>query len=137
MGAVSEYAIKNRKEYFRNWYLKNKEKLSAQAKRRYQANRDKVLTYTKIRQRPYLLKKLYGLTVEQYDAMLASQGGACKVCGSDGESKDKRRKYLSVDHCHNTGKIRGLLCMKCNADLGTFELRREAFTKYLEETNGS
>ncbi len=46
---------------------------------------------------------------------LALQNGACAIC------KKKRKRWLCVDHCHRTGKIRGLLCTSCNAALGSFE----------------
>lgn len=56
----------------------------------------------------------YGLTPEQYQAMLQSQGGRCKICGRTEKTR------LAVDHCHKTGKVRGLLCTKCNSALGLF-----------------
>lgn len=60
------------------------------------------------------LQRLYGITDDQYEAMLASQGGVCFVCGV--EPKPNRR--LSVDHNHRTGKVRKLLCDRCNRVLG-------------------
>jgi len=54
----------------------------------------------------------YGITIDIYDSMLKNQNGVCKICGK----KDKR--LLSVDHDHKTGKVRGLLCNKCNFALG-------------------
>ena len=60
------------------------------------------------------LKNLYGISPEEYDDMLAKQQGGCAMCGK----KCKSGKSLSVDHCHATGKIRGLLCAKCNMSLG-------------------
>lgn len=60
------------------------------------------------------LRSLYGMTLEQYNGMLEDQGGVCKICGNTCVS----RRRLSVDHCHVTGKIRGLLCMKCNRGIG-------------------
>lgn len=62
------------------------------------------------------LKKKYGITVEEYEAMEAAQGGKCFLCGSE----HKRRK-LNVDHCHATGRVRGLLCDKCNLAIGLLE----------------
>ena len=50
----------------------------------------------------------YGLTAEQYDALLAHQGGVCAICGGE------RRYRLNVDHDHATGLVRGLLCRRCN-----------------------
>jgi hypothetical protein len=60
------------------------------------------------------LKYRFNLTLEQYDKMYDAQDGVCKIC--KGVNKDGRR--LAVDHDHKTGKIRGLLCVKCNRLLG-------------------
>lgn len=58
--------------------------------------------------------KKYGLTLEQYEAMLASQGGTCAVCGGGpGYNRD-----YNIDHCHKTGRVRGILCISCNVILG-------------------
>ena len=60
------------------------------------------------------IKRRYGLTTEQVEAMRATQDGACAIC----EAKPER---LSIDHCHETGRVRGLLCAPCNRALGFFE----------------
>jgi hypothetical protein len=59
------------------------------------------------------LKRTFGLTLEDYDRMLAEQGGGCAICG---RLPDKTA--LHVDHCHETGRVRGLLCFRCNAAIG-------------------
>lgn len=59
-------------------------------------------------------KARYGITVEDYDVLLAEQGGKCAVCG---EVPSHR---LHVDHDHETGRVRGLLCTWCNKGLGSF-----------------
>lgn len=60
----------------------------------------------------------YGITVEQYDDLLAAQDGKCAICHrTEGDAK---RERLFVDHDHRTGKVRGLLCGKCNISLGGF-----------------
>ncbi len=64
------------------------------------------------------LKRCYNLTVAQYEKMREIQEGNCKICGSN-ESKEYYKK-LSIDHCHTTGKVRGLLCKSCNHGLGNF-----------------
>lgn len=61
-------------------------------------------------------QRLYGITVEQYDAMLNSQGGLCARCGQTSSGM-----RLAVDHCHDTGRVRGLLCGPCNTYLGRLE----------------
>lgn len=55
------------------------------------------------------LKKLYGITVKQYEMMMCLQGGVCAICG-----KPPKKKRLSVDHDHVTEAVRGLLCFFCN-----------------------
>ncbi len=69
----------------------------------------------KVRNRKSKLKRAFGLTVQQYDEMLVAQGGRCALCGSD--FPGGRGRFV-VDHCHDTGKIRGLLCNLCNVGLG-------------------
>ena len=66
--------------------------------------------------RAWFLKDKYGITPEQYDAMLAAQGGHCAVCPVMRGSVHRERLY--VDHDHETGKVRGLLCSVHNVILG-------------------
>ena len=61
--------------------------------------------------------KEFGLTIEDYDQMLLKQGEVCKIC----EKQCSSGKRLAVDHCHTTGKVRGLLCSRCNQGLGHFQ----------------
>ena len=63
------------------------------------------------RRRNLTFVREYGITTLQRDEMFLQQGGRCAVCGRH-QSEFKRR--LAVDHCHITGKVRGLLCMYCN-----------------------
>ena len=65
--------------------------------------------------------KNFGITVEDYEFMFERQGGTCAICGSpETEFVMGVKKRLSVDHCHQTGRVRGLLCSKCNLGLGYF-----------------
>jgi len=61
------------------------------------------------------LRRTYGLTLEDYRALRASQGGVCAICGGPPTKGD-----FCVDHCHATGAVRGLLCGLCNHGLGQF-----------------
>lgn len=74
------------------------------------------------------LKAKFGITPEDYEAMLAAQGRVCAICGR-AETRmgngGQRIRDLSVDHCHVTGKVRGLLCAGCNKGLGHFADRPE------------
>lgn len=77
--------------------------------------------------------KKYGITVEQFEAMKVAQGGACAICG------DRPTSALHVDHCHSTGRVRGLLCRSCNHGLGNFRDSPEAMRRaveYILEPNG-
>lgn len=62
-----------------------------------------------------MLKNRYGITSEEYGWMLSFQAGVCAVCKTD-----EAGKSLAVDHCHKTGRVRGLLCRRCNMALGAF-----------------
>lgn len=78
------------------------------------------------------LRKSYGITMEDYAVMLAAQNGACAVCLlPETMIRHGRTELLSVDHCHESKKVRGLLCTNCNNALGRFKddparLRRAA-----------
>lgn len=60
-----------------------------------------------------VLRIKYGITVEEYDRLAALQGGVCKIC-----KRPPTRKYLDVDHCHDSNQIRGLLCSAFNTSIG-------------------
>ena len=59
-------------------------------------------------------ERRYGLTLDEYNALFERQGGVCALCGQSS------RTNLAVDHCHETGRVRGLLCTGCNSALGRF-----------------
>lgn len=65
------------------------------------------------------LKRKYGITLEEYNNLLKQQQSKCKICGQ--EETSERNSHLCVDHDHNTGAIRGLLCNNCNRALGLFK----------------
>ena len=68
------------------------------------------------------LKRAYGLTVDQYNRMLAEQGGVCALCRAPETTPRKGTVMrLAVDHDHVTGIIRGLLCNRCNRVIGMFK----------------
>ncbi|OYV96183.1 MAG: hypothetical protein B7Z62_08725 [Deltaproteobacteria bacterium 37-65-8] len=60
--------------------------------------------------------KKYGITIGDYYDIMKSQGGTCKICKAPSKIKGTRR--LAIDHDHNTGKVRGLLCLQCNVMIG-------------------
>jgi len=121
------------KENCRDWYANNKEHA-----RRYHASADR-----RARCKTTHLLRTYGLSYEDYEALVTKQKGRCAICrkkcvsmsayrglrGADGSS-------FRVDHCHKTGRVRGLLCVECNIGLGKFKddagLLKKAY-EYLEK----
>jgi len=78
------------------------------------------------------LKRTYGITIEDYNALLEQQDGVCAIC------KNEHEHALCVDHDHETGDIRGLLCKPCNVAIGNFKddtRRLEEAIKYLDMYN--
>ena len=76
------------------------------------------------------------LTVEGYNKMLSEQNGCCAICG---EFRRPDQRVLVVDHNHNTGKIRGLLCHPCNMGIGQLKDSLDILQKavsYLEQNDG-
>ncbi len=80
----------------------------------------------------YLLRT-YNLTLADYERMFAEQEGRCKICGGEGFLMAEHHKLrLVVDHCHGTGKVRGLLCHNCNRALGLFQDSMESLQRALD-----
>ena len=106
----------------REWAARNREHVRANRKIYYQRTKH-VLKHPSVTRLETL--RLRGLTQTQYDAMLAAQGGACAICRKPETEVGGKRgcvtvKRLAVDHDHETGHIRGLLCRRCNTALGFF-----------------
>lgn len=81
-----------------------------------------------------MLKSKFGITADEYYAILKTQGGGCAICG-----RNNTKRRLAVDHCHDTGKVRGILCHYCNQAIGQFKhdqsLLKSAID-YLEKHKG-
>jgi hypothetical protein len=93
-------------------------KITEKAKQRYKEIREANPEYY----RDYDLRKKYGIGVAEYNEMFAAQNGVCAICKKPESRVDKRANRISnlaIDHCHTTGKVRGLLCHHCNAMLGS------------------
>lgn len=73
------------------------------------------------------IKYAYGITIEKYEEMTLTQDNKCSICGKEENIKHQNGKVkrLAVDHCHISGKVRGLLCTNCNTGLGKFKDSRE------------
>lgn len=102
---------------------KNPEKVRAYAAAYVARNIERVREYRRAnwlaikadpeRRKAYELRKRFGIEYSDYLSLMSSQGGVCASCGMPPSSL-----FLSVDHCHLTGRIRGLLCSNCNAGIG-------------------
>lgn len=80
------------------------------------------------------LKSTYDMTVEQYDEMLAAQGGGCGSCGGQETRlhQNGRLRSMAVDHDHKTGRVRGILCQRCNITLGLCEEKPEVLMQVIK-----
>ena len=65
-----------------------------------------------------IIRRTYGITLQQYNQMLEDQNGVCAICGKADEVEGRR---MAIDHNHDTGEVRGLLCGTCNRGLGNFQ----------------
>ncbi len=93
----------------------------------------------KRRNRVQSLKRLYGISEEEFNCLLNKQGGVCAICNDTPKEASHRWRYLFVDHDHETGDVRGILCGVCNFALGGFkdspELLRKAIVYLLKQKN--
>tara|TARA_R110002110_G_scaffold92002_4_gene239467 strand:+ start:1475 stop:1897 length:423 start_codon:yes stop_codon:yes gene_type:complete len=82
------------------------------------------------------VKRIYGLDKEDFERMRDEQENKCKICGMEfmsGLIEMKERKYApNIDHCHESGKVRGLLCGSCNTGLGLFKDSKENLQSAME-----
>lgn len=94
--------VEKRRAARRKSYLVRKDSILAK-EREYRATNPDAYRRTKLKHR-------YGLSFEQYQELFLKQDGKCACCNE--------RAAVDVDHCHDTGKVRGLLCRSCNVGLG-------------------
>lgn len=105
-----EYAKRTRTKrlaYQREWYARNRERVRAEARAKYAAEGERIREETRWRK----IKSRYGLTREQVEELREKQSNGCALCQRSGTR-------LVVDHDHATGRVRGLLCIRCNNALG-------------------
>ncbi len=124
-----EYYEKNKDkclELSRQWRLKNIDKIKEYSKENYSLNKDKIAEYNK-KNRLHQRVIKYNLTDDKFNIMYNSQNGCCAICG-------KHRK-LEIEHNHQTGKVRGLVCHKCNVVIGMCEENVEVLQKAIEYLN--
>lgn len=83
------------------------------------------------------LMNKYGITLNVYREILGAQGGGCAICGDVAPRGRGKHRLFVVDHCHTTGKVRGLLCAGCNTAIGLFgedEQRMKSAIKYIRRS---
>ena len=124
----------------RRWYEANKVKSIEAAKRWQERNPEKHAAYqAEYRNRPerkramrdLYYRRTFGITADDVDALIEKQGGVCAICGRT----PTRLASWHVDHCHETGVVRGMLCIDCNQGIGKFHedpARLRAAADYLE-----
>ena len=118
----------------KRWYDQNKDHVIDRVQRWRDENPDKYAEYQreyrarpdrKIADRAGHLKRKFGISLEDYDRLLAEQGGGCAICSDPPEPGGN----LHVDHDHADGRVRGLLCVRCNNGLGQFKEEPELIQK--------
>lgn len=135
--------------YMKEWRKANKDKVRSNFQKWNEENKESRSAYMKdylaeYAQRPKAidarvarnLRDNYKMTIDQFNDMWESQGGKCGICRSSMEPRGKTKKSVSVDHNHQTGEIRGLLCNGCNRGIGNLmdcPAILEAAAKYLRE----
>lgn len=117
-----------RRLYLIQWREKNRDQYNA---KKAAEHRKRYRERTKESRHDEHLRRTYGINREQWLEMLASQNGKCMICDSDTQ---RGSKSWHVDHCHATGKVRGLLCNMCNPRLGWYETYAKKIVEYLEKT---
>lgn len=118
-----EYESKNhekRRSTQNRWRADNKEYLKEKRYEKYRENPEKHKEYSrKYREKnpekvlALNLKIKYGIGLDDWYGILAKSGGKCMICSSD--------KHLRLDHCHDSGRVRGALCHRCNIGIGMFD----------------
>tara|TARA_B100000287_G_C20148749_1_gene589280 strand:+ start:56 stop:520 length:465 start_codon:yes stop_codon:yes gene_type:complete len=123
-----------RKEYQKQYYQKNKEYARIKNKEWRENNKGYYKLsrkeynkkyydnpVNKLKRRETHLKKVYGIDLSEYNRLLESQDYACCICRTKHPGNKGGGGNFHVDHCHETGRVRGLLCSSCNTALGSFK----------------
>lgn len=137
---TKEERQKYNKEYHKKYYAQNKEKLLLKNKEYLNNNPEKKKEFNarynkkyREKRKEFLLKKRFGISLDEYNLLFSEQEGCCAICGAH---QSELSKSLAVDHCHSSGKIRGLLCIPCNVGIGNLQEKieiLESAIKYLDK----
>jgi len=117
-----------KKVYYYRYDSMNREKRMASAAARRLDHPDKVYSA--------IIKNKHGITLTEYQKMLHEQDYRCKICKSDFLGNRNIRRF-HIDHCHATGKVRGLLCQQCNHGLGNFRDNIDSLAAAIEYLQSS
>jgi hypothetical protein len=90
--------------------------------------------YSGREKRDNVIRKQYGITLQEYNDMLEKQDYKCAICGNEDEVEGRK---LAIDHCHTSGAVRGLLCGKCNRGLGLFYDNQDLLEKAKQYLNAN
>lgn len=144
----------DKKEYKKQYRIRKKEELARKQKEYYQQNKEKASVYGKeyykknkesllVKQKNTYYLSLYGITSIDYKELLEKQKGLCLICGKPERTRKNNcdsLRNLAVDHCHTTGRVRGLLCRACNTLIGLAEEDTNTLRSavdYLEKHRGN
>jgi hypothetical protein len=127
-----EYYEKNKKIISlknKTWKEKNLDRVKKQRKERDMKNKEKLQSQRKAyrtkyaqQEKNYALKRKFGISLEEYNLMFEKQKGACAICNRPERVMcEGKIKNLCIDHNHDTGKVRQLLCNSCNTAIGFFD----------------
>jgi hypothetical protein len=133
------------RDMWAKWYAANKDTVNARKRGKWPAHPRPITPAPVLRERAAIKSRInkYGVTADDYAKLLVAQGGLCAICRQPETVVSRythRVRTLSVDHCHTTHRVRGLLCARCNSAIG---LAREnadvcrAMAVYLESCNAA
>ena len=114
-----------RTEYMRKYREENRESFNAMCNASHKRHREK--NKDSVRNDHY--RRKYGITLDDFNRMAEEQGHICKICET---TEPKGMGTWHVDHCHDTKKVRGLLCSNCNTKLGWHERFKQQIYEYLK-----
>lgn len=132
-----KYTKEEWNKYMREFYSKNKEsilkrnKKYPKYKKKISSNKTYLLHSTPEKRKNDKLKHRYGISLVEYEQLVRNQNGLCQICGQENSNK----RSFHVDHDHTTGKIRGILCSKCNICLGLVNDDIEILTNAINYLN--
>lgn len=133
--AKAYYAENKSKQVDRRkkWNEKNRKSIARRKSEHYAKNK----SMYSLRSRKWYLRSKYGLTIEEFAAMVEAVGGVCEICGQPPRGGPKNQNpILRVDHDHKTGQVRGLLCDPCNRSIGLIgDENLAAAAAYIERAN--